>query len=90
MVGAVLYIASFGPWCWYISRRIGPDEMYPQEISAAFYRPIYLVWWKGPYPADEAIDWYANLFAADWVGPAELAKPRGMTETGDVVLDTYP
>jgi hypothetical protein len=82
----MLYVASFGPWCWALSRRITVDDVYPQEMSAVFYRPIYLLWWDGPHAAQEAIGWYANILANTPVEPMELGASQP-TSTGDLVLD---
>lgn len=63
----VLYIASFGPWCWAFSRWGDIDG----GIRASIFHPLVKMWIKAN--ADSrfsiAINWYANAFANCHIGP---------------------
>ena len=61
----VLYVASFGPWCWAFSRGDGNQDVF--VITQSFYTPIFWIWEEGPGPIVDIIGWYANLRWADGV-----------------------
>jgi hypothetical protein len=66
----LLYVASFGPWCWVTCRFIIADEHTPSRPST-FYHPILWMWFHGPMKSASMIDWYANLFADGLLIPGE-------------------
>ena len=52
----LLYVASFGPACWIVSRTV--------VGHAAFrlaYRPLDSIAWHGPYQVRQALQWYGDL-----------------------------
>jgi hypothetical protein len=58
----VLYVASFGPACWIISRARARQWNVLWAAANFIYSPVLQVWnHEGTIP--DAIDWYANLGA---------------------------
>ena len=87
VVGApVLYVASFGPWCWSISQSVreGTDR------ASLFYRPMIWMWLNGPKPAWDAIDWYANLGSAGPIQPGEATQDGGTFPKGTTAITSFP
>jgi hypothetical protein len=90
----MLYVASFGPWCWILSRCITTDtrgirtaaDLDDPLKSALPFRPIFWLWWDGPKPVKAVIGWYANMLSGRQVGPAVV----GTSDTGEQVFALYP
>ena len=69
----VLYVASFGPWCWIVSHTA---EEYPQ--IPVIFEP--LTWSFKQSRVGNAVQWYTELGAADgWRWHADV----GLVETAD-------
>ena len=79
----LLYVVSFGPWCWAISGSIRDRGDRP----STFYRPILWVWLHGPKPTWDVVYWYANLGSSEdnEVQPGE-AVDDGPWPKGTMVL----
>ncbi len=86
----VLYVLSFGPWCWAVSRTVSPGEApgdtLQQGISDLFYQPLLLLWWTQQPIAEEALEWYANVFADHRVSLAGLPI-EASEDTEKLILD---
>jgi hypothetical protein len=90
----VLYVLSFGPWCWILSRCIRTDargirtaaDLADPLKSALPYCPIFLLWWNGPKSIEAAIGWYAIVFSGRQVGPAVV----GRSDAGEPLFALYP
>lgn len=52
----LLYVASFGPACWIVSR-----TAFGLPAFRLVYRPLDSIAWHGPYQAGDALKWYGNL-----------------------------
>jgi hypothetical protein len=67
----VLYVTSFGPWCWAMSRW-GMDE--DDCFACGIYVPLVEIWnqnWNHPTPPGAVfLRWYGNLFADHPIDPA--------------------
>jgi hypothetical protein len=66
IIGApVLYVASFGPVCWWFADRERAGDV---VINTApnLYWPIGWLAGNGPAPLPSAINWYGTIWA-DWV-----------------------
>ena len=55
----VLYVASFGPVAWMLSRGWMPD-ISEQEFEL-FYWPIAQLYDHGPKPIHDSLDWYLEI-----------------------------
>ena len=56
----VLYVASFGPWCW-ITSRLQPSG----KVVAAIYSPIIRAGYHGPAIVRESIRWWGSIGMPD-------------------------
>lgn len=76
----VLYVASFGPACWFATKSDGPmvNGEAPRKVSS-FYKPLGWTMIKGPKPIANVVKRYATLrtqyviVPADWNGNGQLA-----------------
>ena len=55
----VLYVASFGPWCWVVSHSTNSDKFVPVP---AIFEPLTRCFRTGR--AGDALEWYTKLGAA--------------------------
>jgi hypothetical protein len=68
----VLYVASFGPACWWFSRSFRPTADWacqsptPIRIVPSIYSPVILTHMHMPPPLKHAIRWYATR-GGEWV-----------------------
>jgi len=87
----VLYVASFEPWCWVMSRYgLVADNTRDLEKTARFsliYQPVLNAWDNcAGTPIGRAIDWYANLLPNPEVGSIAAVKVVGASEYSECFL----
>jgi hypothetical protein len=83
----VLYVASFGPACWIVSR----VPLLSQRLLFV-YRPLDWAAWELPDSVSETLDWYGNLILSDekilWIGSGNQSGENSpgphMTDSGGV------
>jgi hypothetical protein len=75
-----MYVASFGPACWFVSR-----APFLSERLLVVYLPLDRVAWEYPESFSETLDWYGSLFMSDeqilWIGHS--------TRNGDYVAGPH-
>jgi hypothetical protein len=79
----VLYVASFGPACWWFGRTEQPPLVGmggPIKFAPRMYWPIGWLAFHGPQFVCDSINWYANL--DDRCGVAFPVDPYGRHWSG--------
>jgi len=70
----VLYVISFGPWCWTMSRW-GIDR--DGNFSSGIYLPLVRIWCEYPVNVrSRYLRWYGNLLADRTIDPCVLVDTR--------------
>jgi hypothetical protein len=70
----VLYVVSFGPWCWTMSRW-GVDR--DGNFSCGIYMPLVRIWCEYPINSrGKYLRWYGNLLADRKIDPSMLVDTR--------------
>ena len=79
----LLYVASFGPACWWFS--VPPSGPRDWGYSAIEYHKVSTVYWPigwvakhGPYPVQRCIAWYATLWIDHVILPCNPSATSGL------------
>jgi hypothetical protein len=58
----VLYVASFGPACWWFAEEVEVDDGYVYHRSSVIYWPIGWAYFESAYKSriQRMIEWYAT------------------------------
>jgi hypothetical protein len=83
----LLYIGSFGPWCWVMCRCEAIDE---PNLCCWIYYPILRAWFDSGEVIDDSIDWYANLFAGPITSLGLRVAPAQVVATGEMTVWFVP
>ena len=59
----LLYLLSFGPACWWVSRIGRSGEFRAHPTVSTIYQPILSAWWNNRGALSAGIGWYANLLS---------------------------
>ncbi len=77
----LLYILTFGPACWLVTR-----ERIPMRATAKVYRPLVRTATSRFRPVAVPLCWYADLFAFDNFTP-NWGNSSNTVEIMDLLLD---
>lgn len=83
LVGVLLYVLSFGPACWIVTRTSVPDGSWPHQTFCFVYGPVTnAVLWT-PESLEGVINWYVGLGSPAgkqmeiWTYPPMKGRPGG-------------